>query len=234
MASFKSQIITQASGSVGGLTYSHNKGGMYMRARSIPTNPATAAQVIARNALASMAGRWSTILTQAQRDAWAVYAANVPIIGKLGDPILLSGQQHYIRSNTFRARVDPGNLNLPLVDDAPTVFNIGETGEAAITGNTVGNTLSISFTPGVEWAGADDAACAVFAARPQDVSINFFKGPYQFAGFQEGNTAIPETPPFTVTSPFTHVVGQKLFVYVRATQADGRLSGIGFSSFIAT
>ncbi|KKM06452.1 hypothetical protein LCGC14_1743870, partial [marine sediment metagenome] len=46
---FKSGLITQGSGSIGGLTASHNRGGMYFRARTIPTNPATSFQTVVRN-----------------------------------------------------------------------------------------------------------------------------------------------------------------------------------------
>ena len=46
---FTSQVYTQASGSVGGLTYSHNRSGMYTRARSTPTDPASTLQLERRS-----------------------------------------------------------------------------------------------------------------------------------------------------------------------------------------
>jgi len=41
---FKSPILSQASGSIAGITFSHNRGGMYVRARAVPTNPGSPQQ----------------------------------------------------------------------------------------------------------------------------------------------------------------------------------------------
>ena len=44
--------VAVISGSVGGTVFSRNKGGAYMRNRSIPVNPQSAAQVVVRAAMA--------------------------------------------------------------------------------------------------------------------------------------------------------------------------------------
>lgn len=67
----------QRSGSIGATVHSHNRFGQYIRARSVPVNPNTARQVIARNAARSIMIAWQNTLTQDQRDAWNVYAANL-------------------------------------------------------------------------------------------------------------------------------------------------------------
>ena len=58
---FKSAAFTQASGSVGGLTFAHNRGGMYTRARSIPVNPKTQQTGRCREA------QWSQMNEQTRR-----------------------------------------------------------------------------------------------------------------------------------------------------------------------
>ena len=47
---FKPTIVASLSGSLGGITASHNRFGAYLRERVIPVNPGTQPQVIVRNA----------------------------------------------------------------------------------------------------------------------------------------------------------------------------------------
>ena len=50
---FRGTHLTDASGSLSGVTYSHNRGGAYTRNRSIPVNPNTVQQQAVRNAFSS-------------------------------------------------------------------------------------------------------------------------------------------------------------------------------------
>jgi hypothetical protein len=64
------------SGSVGGTTYSSNKGGAVARVRVTPTNRRTGAQVRRRQQLGSVAATWNSLLP-ANRLAWESYATNL-------------------------------------------------------------------------------------------------------------------------------------------------------------
>lgn len=217
---FKSALMTQVSGSIGGMTGSHNKGGMYFRGRSIPTNPQTAFQTAVRNALTSLVNAWSGTLTQAQRDAWDVYAINTPTTNALGDTVTRSGQQEYIGANIPRLQA-----GMSPVDDAPTVFNRGEFTDPTIAIDTANDEVDVSFDNTDAWANEDDASMVVFASRPQNAGVNFFKGPYRFAGSIDGNATTAPTSPAAIALPFAVTAGQKVFVQVRVTRSDGRLSG---------
>lgn len=92
-------IFTSISGSIGGTTASHNKGGQYLRARTIPTNPNTLAQQNARTSLTMANEAWSA-LAQDQRDLWNAYAQIQTWSNAMGDAIQLSGQQHFVGSYT--------------------------------------------------------------------------------------------------------------------------------------
>ena len=65
----------------------------------------------------------------------------------------------------------------------------------------------------------------VYSSRPQNQSINFFKGPYQLAGTVDGDDTTAPTSPQEITSPFPLTDGQHLFVQIRVHRIDGRLSG---------
>lgn len=215
---FKSALVTQVSGSVGGMTGAHNSSGLYFRARTIPTNPNTPQQQTVRNAMSTLATRWNDTLTQTERDAWDNYADIVTVTNPLGDQIKISGLNHFVRSNVPRIQV-----GLPVVDSGPTTFNLGSFTEPVliITAPTTG---SLAFTESDAWVGEDDAAMLVFVGRGMNATVNFFKGPYRFAGTVLGDATTPLTTPQVITSPFTMVAGQRAFYRVTVSRADGRYS----------
>ena len=216
---FKSQVITQASGSVGGVTYSHNAGGMYQRARTIPTNPNSTFQQTVRAIFGNLANAWSTTLTAAQRALWADYAANVPVINALGDPINLNPLAMFVRCNTPRVQAA-----LPLVLDGPTTFNLGDFTNPSFGFDATDDEVDVTFEATDAWAGEDDAGAIILASRPKAPTINFFKGPYRLAGIIAGDSVTPPTSPAAITAPFEAVAGQKVFVRFIVSRADGRLS----------
>lgn len=220
MAIFKSATFTQISGSIGGMTFTRNRGGMIARARAIPVNPSTPAQNIIRASMALFAARFSSVLTQVQRDAWDVYSENTPLTGPTGDPRNVGGMGMYIRTNVPRAQ-----MVLPGVDDAPIIFNVGSfTPVNAPTATAVSDLIGFTFTNTDEWANEDDAAMAVYGARPHNPGVNYFTGPYQFAGTILGDAITPPTSPASITNPFVINVGQRLHWRVVVSRADGRLS----------
>lgn len=218
---FKSALVTQASGSVGGITASRNAGGMYFRARALPTNPNTPFQQEVRNAMTQLTGRWGDVLTGAQRDAWKVYGEQTGLLNPLGDQVNVSGISMYTRSNISRIQA-----GLDIADAAPTVFNIGDFTAPVLSAPSEGSQdFSLSFTTGDAWVDEDGSAMLVYVSRPQNPTINFFKGPYRLAATIPGDGTTAPTSPVAVDVPFAITAGQRLFVKVRVTRADGRLSG---------
>ena len=216
---FKSAIADQASGSLGGLTASRNRFGSYFRTRALPVNPATPAQTTVRATFAQLAGLWQDTLTQAQRDAWTLYGDNVPVINRIGAVIFLTGLNQYIRSNTARLQG-----TLARVDDAPIIFDLGTFTPITAAFDAAFNGVDITFDNTDAWANEGGATMLVRKSRQYAPTINFFKGPFQFAGEILGDLALPPTSPANITGPFNYDVANKATVAVRVSQADGRLS----------
>ncbi len=220
---FKSSLIESGSGSIGGVTLSRNRGGMYLRGRAIPTNPNSTFQQAVRSAAAQCASLWRNVLTEAQRTGWDLYAENVELPNSLGDPRNVGGLGMYIRSNV--PRIASGVAGLVRVDDAPIIFNLGDVGPLTVisaTGAT--DIVSMGFTDTDEWVDEDAAALLVYTSRAKNPSINYFKGPYRFAGAVEGDSTTAPTTPAAITGAFNIDVGNKTFVFARVSRADGRLS----------
>lgn len=217
---FKSPVYSQASGSIGGITYSRNRGGMYTRARAIPTNPGTSQQTEVRAALASLTQRWIEVLTPAQRQYWEDYAANVTVPNALGEQIHLTGLQHYIRSGVPRLQV-----GVALADDGPSVYNLGNfTPIGTVTADASAQEVSIPFTNTDDWAIEPTARLIAYVSRPVNPTVNFWNGPYRFAEALAGSTPVPPASPFVVTPPYEIFEALSIHGYVRVSYADSRLT----------
>lgn len=215
----KPLLGSQMSGSVGGFTASHNAGGAYLRQRATPTNPNSVQQQAVRNAMNSLSSLWVDTLTQAQRDAWQVYADNVTLINRIGDPINVPALSMYTRSNV--SRIQTGE---PRQDAAPVIFNLGGLTDPSFALDEPNDEIDVTFDNSDDWANEDDSAMLVYCSRPQNTSIEYFKGPYRFAGKVQGDATTPPTSPAAIPLPFLVAVGQRIFVQIRVSRADGRLS----------
>lgn len=216
---FKSGLITQASGSIGGFTAARNRAGMYFRARAKPVDPGSTLQQTMRAIMQAASIAWHQTLTEAQRTAWETYASNVPVINRLGDPIYLTGMAHYIRSRTAAAY-----YSLTPVADAPTIFNLATFTPVTVSISEATQQMSVIFLNTDDWANEDDAAMLIAQSKPVNPTVNYFKGPFVRRGKIDGDSVTPPTSPASFTSAYAVVEGQRFFAFVRAIRADGRLS----------
>ncbi len=217
----------QRSGSIGATVYSHNRSGAYIRARSIPVNPNTARQVAVRNIVRSLSIAWQTVLTQAERDAWNVYAANVDWTNHLGDSIILTGLNHYIRCNTPRLQIGATRI-----DAAPVIFTLATAELAlAVTASALTQDLTVGYDDTAAWANEDGGFQAVYSGLPQNDGIAFFKAPFRLAGSITGGV-IPPVSPEVMASPFPFAEGNRIWVRTRVMRADGRLSEFAEVNFL--
>lgn len=226
---FTPLLGTDLSGSLAGITASHNRGGPYFRNRAIPTDPGTSFQLVVRQAVSDLTSLWYNTLTAAQRAAWDLYALNVPLPDALGNPRNVGGLAMYIRSNVPRL-----NMGQSRIDDGPVIFNLGDyTAPSMGVPTEAGQTYDLTFTPADDWANEDDAFLIVQTSRPYNASINFFKGPYRLTTAVSGNSVVPPVSPAVISPPFPFVAGQRLFGEFKVSRADGRLSALFRDSNVA-
>lgn len=220
----------QRSGKQGGIVWSHNKGGPYVRNRAVPTNPNTDRQVVVRNYVRGLAIGWANTLTQVQRDAWDLYAANVSWTNALGQTISLTGLNHYIRSNVPRLQ-----CSLARIDAAPVVFNIAAAEQnLGATASEATQLVIISFDDTHEWCDENGGFQVFFMGRPVNGSIKFFGSPFRLLGCSEGDDTTPPTSPLTgIAVPNWPIAeGQRVWIRSRIGRADGRLSEFAQMNFL--
>ena len=234
---YLSQVYSQASGSIGGVTYSHNRSGLYTRSRVTPVNPSSTQQQYVRNAFSYLADRWVNGLLQTQRDSWDLYASNVPVTDKMGQSIYLTGMNQYIRSNTIRQQLNNlvGSTAFSLIDDGPNIFTLADTDPNATLTLTAPTTGSLAFNDSMDWCSEDGAIFALYIGKPQNPGIKFYVNPYRIGAAVIGSASSPITSPAVAAAQFSYTAGQRCFSYGRISRADGRLSPIfRLASVLAT
>lgn len=114
-------LVGQISGSIGGDTFSRNRGGSYVRTRAIPTKSTTTYAMQAKNRLAFASARWQS-LTASERRAWENFATNRTITDRMGEQIALSGQQTYVSLNARLERSGDTLIDEPPARPSPDGF----------------------------------------------------------------------------------------------------------------
>ena len=94
-------IVTECSGSLGGHTLQHSKGGNQLRTKPIPRGNPSASQYAIRSINPVLQAGWRQ-LTDSQRNIWDSYAQDYGITNAHGDHRPLSGHSYWMQYNFFR------------------------------------------------------------------------------------------------------------------------------------
>lgn len=210
-------LVGDLSGAVGGVVFARGRGGLTARNRTTPLNPQSVRQSEIRQSLATVTNRWTTVLTEEQREAWTIYADNVPVQNRLGQQRHLSGQQMYIRGNVLLDQV-----GMDFADDGPTIFTAGRSTTPTITIDEAADEFDITALPGIDLT---DGPIGLFVAqgKPQNAAVNFYKSPFRFA-FATEAVVTTNAPPFEDNPlPFPVSVGQTVFMRSTTVEPDGRV-----------
>jgi hypothetical protein len=224
---FKSPLFSEASGSVGGATFSHNAAGLYVRARAVPVNPNTPRQQLTRQSLALAQATWKDTVSST-REAWASYAAATPLRDSLGRELYLTGLTMFLRTYVFYNinAVDPPEI-------APAEPGLAQLTPPGVTWDETTQKVKVAFSNADLWATATGGFLSVFCSLPQSRSRNYWRGPYVRLGKVVGS-ATPPTSPQSFTPPAQILGDMRLFLRFRAADGDGRLSAESFGQVDAT
>lgn len=213
---FLSDRFTSASGSIGGTTFSHNRFGLYTRARRVPVNPNTGAQQNSRQGLGSGSAAWRS-LTEAQRDGWNVYAAATPTVNALGQTVFLTGHQQFVASFSLSNRLGAGVVTTaPVTPGRPSIGSP----VVAITA-AAGGSIAVTAIDA-----AIDNILGVFVGDPISAGVTFFAGPYQLVGSDAPAAGAITLTPVAGRNGLAFVVGQRIPYRLAALDAAFRLSTI--------
>lgn len=206
-------ILGNLRGSIGANTYSHNRGGDYVRRRVAPTNPNSTRQQTMRSILATYASFWSTLLTANQRTAWNIWASNQAKEGPLGNSINLTGINGFIWCNAHTDDAGDAILSDPPAIVAPTALATLAVDISAL------NTADVTFTNTPLGA---TLRILMFMSLPQSGEAEPNLKQCRIVGYSDINQASP----WASTLPFPVLSGQKVVFFGAIYQAtSGLLSG---------
>jgi len=212
-----------------GQVHSRNTYGNYIRQKVSPVQPRTPRQTEVRHNLAQLSRRYSTQLTDAQRNAWIAFAAANPVVDVFGNSIALTGINFYQRVNNLRLL-----MGLPVLDDPPRDFAVQELTSASLT--VVGGTtpaMNVAFAPSPPPAGH---RVEVWLTEPVAPGVMFFGSKLRLIAISPANQASP----FDVTQAYlarfgTVPIGRKIGGWIRlVNEANGAQSKGIIVSAIAT
>lgn len=197
------------SGSVAGQTSSRNRFGQYRRSRAIPVNPNTSAQQAARDDFSAASQAWRG-LTQAQRDAWAAYAATRPRTNSLGQTIYLTGHQTFVALRSLMAAVGLALPTVPPTGASPVITALSLSDETAL------GFEAMSLPNPVPAATAYQ-----YQTSPPLSAGREFNGDFRTVSIVAA-AGVPELTAATLTTKWgTLAAGQKFFLRVRPVSVAG-------------
>lgn len=228
LVKFTSALVTAASGSIGGMTASRNRGGQFLRARVIPVNPNTERQGQARANLAQAVNAWTNILTDGNRQAWTSYALATPVVDRLGQQLILSGQQMFVKCSLPRLIAD-----LPLILPGPVESGLATTPTWSVE-PTMSQSAGLAGSVSVSGAGtAGDVI--IYMAEPLPTSRTIAHSKRAFAGVD----GPPVADVFTIAIaaedlPYFPVQDLQTRVTAVYLGDDGRVSAEAFRDLVVT
>jgi hypothetical protein len=166
-------LVGQASGSIGAMTFSHNRYGTYVRRRAIPVQAGTALQLAIRQQLGDASTFWKS-LSLTLRTAWQAWADQNPIADVLGDRQTLTGHAAFIKINSKYRHILSSYLQAPPVAAAPSSFIT-----LAVTADIGAGDVSLVFS---ETPCIADEAIEVWACTTNSKAINFLKNRLKYCG----------------------------------------------------
>ena len=207
---YEPTIGTSMSGSMGGVTASHNTYGSYFRKRVKPVQPRTPVQQAIRSAFTAVSQAYRTAGSRAAA-AFTTAAASLTKSSKTGNKIVLTASALFQRTNVIRQR-----CGLPLLYDPPTTDTPpGFTIPTIILGSD--GTASVTFAAD-EWNVS--GGCVSVQISPPLTPGQTFNG--RFTTYAA--VANPGTTPVTETARQAYPVGATAEFQFIAQTPDGRLT----------
>lgn len=202
------------SGSIAGTTHSHNRAGQYTRNRRSPVQPiGSGRRAAVRAAFSAASAAWSG-LTGAQRAAWEGFAGSHPITDSLGQSVVLTGHQMYVRVYCSAVNVDIGAPTLP-----PADLSLPDLSSMVVTATVAGGVVLDDYV------GSSVQFIAVAYSPQFSAGRSYNKTFWQPPGALGYTEA--ETTPFTLAAAVyaaefgTPVAGKRIFVRATPVSAAG-------------
>lgn len=214
--------VANASGSIGGTVFSHNRGGSYMRTRVVPVKIENVFTQKVRDAMSNCSRLWAGLDAE-QREAWREFSAANPTVNRLGQSKTLGGHVVFNRINSRLLQQGVAVIDLPPVaapPAAPLTFS------AVLDASDQSGILTFTPTP----LGANKHLW-VWAAMPPSAGVSYIANRWRLVYQSAANVATGADIGGDLTARFGSFQADQVF-YLRAQVLDATTGLV--SSFIST
>lgn len=199
-------IVADIRGSVGDEVYARNPAGIYIRARTSPSQPASAERDERQAAFTAITQAWSGTLTEAQRDTWRSYGRQHPLPDRFGRPKAMPGHCHFLRCNAQRYRVTHAITTLVAPNQPP-----GPPPSFEFTAHQQFNRIKFNLTD-FDYRGNPDGLWLYWFTGPNmNPGRSFFNGPWRYLGSNHRAAAAWNADPWLHTHPWGLIEHDKVW-----------------------
>lgn len=196
--------VSEMRGKEGGVIYSRNAFGSYIKTKVSPVNPNSLKQQAVRSLMGNLAQLWAT-LTAGEQAAWETLGAQVTRINRFGDSLTYTGFSLFMRLNR-----NLSNLGVSAITVAPSLVTMPDLAIASLTVALTGTSMSLAFSPSTPGA---TFTLVVYVTPLIYTGRKFVKNFYRLVGFY-ANPASPKNVYAEWTAYFGTVLvpGTKVFL----------------------
>lgn len=138
-------IVADARNKVGGVVFSRNIYGAYLKTKASPAEATSAAAAQSTASISASAKTWGSALTQEQRDAWIALAAATPVLDVFGNTQHLTGIATFVKVNRELKLIGQAQIKDPPANF--TTMNIGAVTPTFTLGPPYLLKLTVTNTP---------------------------------------------------------------------------------------
>lgn len=133
--------VSEMRGKEGGVIYSRNRYGAYMKTKISPTNPQTSPQQTQRALMGNLAQLWKT-LASGEKAAWENLGAQTSRVNRFGDQTDYAGFGIFMRLNRNLSIIGESALTV-----APVPPTFPELSLVSVVATVSTTTIAVNFTP---------------------------------------------------------------------------------------
>lgn len=211
--------VSEMRGKEGGVIYSRNAYGSYIKTKVSPINPQTARQLEERTLMGNQAQNWAG-LSASEKAGWVNLGSQVTRINRFGDTTNYSGFSLFMKCN--RNIVLAGGS---AVDEAPTVPTIPVLNAVSVTAGLGIDEINLTFTPTPVPAGY---AMLVYMTNNILTGRSFVKNYYRFICKVAAAQTSPQELKDEWAAVFSNVmvVGARIFVKAKLVHLASGFEGV--------
>lgn len=209
------QLTSEARGSVGAFTFSRNRDGSYVRARTVPTDPASFAQQAQRLRMTQSSSRWATLISARETALWKSYAAQVDRHNALGKAFHDQGRNWFLAMDLLRTQCTHASIF-----KAPRQNRRTHLSDFDCRYFTLTDIIRITPNPNDEWRWSPNDLMILFQSPAVSSAVTYHRAPFRYLGHIHGNQALPANfrPVFPIPG------GNWFFIRARALTVNNYLS----------